>query len=202
MNSYTALARLRLHEPELRRMGIMGLSLFGSVARGQGGPTSDVDLAATFAQEARIGVFAFAQIAEQLADVLECPVDLIGEPARKPAMQRQIDRAGCVPSERERQRLIDIIDNIDAIRAYAGAMDFAGFASDRKTIDATERYLQRITEAVIKIGPERMQAIAPALPLSAVRDLGNMLRHEYDSIDLRSIFNTLTDDLPTLRAAC
>lgn len=81
-------------------------------------------------------------------------------------------------------------------------MGFQAFAADRKTIDATERCLQRITEAVIKIGPERMSVIAPHIPAQAVRGLGNMLRHEYDAIDLRSLFNTVTDDLPVLRDAC
>lgn len=104
--------------------------------------------------------------------------------------------------EREGQRLSDIIENIDAIASYVGTMDFDAFVCDGKTIDATERCLQRITEAAIKIGPDRMQSIAPELPLAAVRGLGNMLRHEYDSIDLRSIFNTVIDDLPKLRAAC
>ena len=105
-------------------------------------------------------------------------------------------------SEREQQRLADIIENIDAIGAYVGNMNFAAFAADRKTVDATERCLQRITEAVIKIGPDRMRVIAPEIPAEAVRGLGNMLRHEYDAIDLRSLFNTVTDDLPRLRRAC
>lgn len=38
-------------------------------------------------------------------------------------------------SERERQRLGDIVANIDAIRDYANAMDFAAFAADRKTVE-------------------------------------------------------------------
>ena len=40
------IATLRAHEAELRAAGIHRLSLFGSVARGDAGPDSDVDLAA------------------------------------------------------------------------------------------------------------------------------------------------------------
>ena len=40
------IATLRAHEAELRRAGIRHLSLFGSVARGDAGASSDVDLAA------------------------------------------------------------------------------------------------------------------------------------------------------------
>ena len=79
-------------------------------------------------------------------------------------------------TEREALRLHDIIDNIDRIEGPIEDMDFAAFAADAKTVDAVERCLQRITEAVIKIGQERMAAISPALPVDAVRGLGNALR--------------------------
>lgn len=92
MDTATALARLRAHEAELRHMGVASLSVFGSTARGEAGPASDVDLAATFAEEARVGAFRFAAIASRLGDLLGVPVDLVGEPARKPVMQQQIDR--------------------------------------------------------------------------------------------------------------
>jgi uncharacterized protein with HEPN domain len=77
-----------------------------------------------------------------------------------------------VSTEREALRLREIIDNIGRIEGYVAGMDYAGFAGDRKTVDAVERCLQRITEAVIKIGPERMAAISPRLPVDAVRGLG------------------------------
>jgi len=104
--------------------------------------------------------------------------------------------------DRERRRLVDILANIDTIGGYVGEMDAAAFAADGKTVDATERCLQRITEAVIRIGTERMRHIAPEVPMQAIRGLGNLLRHEYDKIDLGTIFNTVKNDLPILRAAC
>lgn len=105
-------------------------------------------------------------------------------------------------SERERQRLIDILANIDAVQRYTGGMTLEMFVADGKTMDAVERCLQRITEAIIRIGADRMAVIAPHLPVHAVRGLGNMLRHEYDAIDPASIFNTVARELPDLRAAC
>jgi len=92
MDSATALTRLKAHEAELRQMGVSSLSVFGSTARGEAGPSSDVDLAATFSKDARVGAFRFAEIALRLGDVLGVHVDLVGEPARKPVMQQQIDR--------------------------------------------------------------------------------------------------------------
>lgn len=41
------IARLKAEEPALRARGVQGLSLFGSLARGEAGPQSDVDVAIT-----------------------------------------------------------------------------------------------------------------------------------------------------------
>lgn len=105
-------------------------------------------------------------------------------------------------SEREALRLRDIIDNTDRIEGHVAGFDFAMFSNDQKTIDAVERCLQRITEAVIKIGPERMAAISPTTSADAVRGMGNALRHDYDSIDLRIIWTTVKNSLPALRDDC
>jgi len=107
-----------------------------------------------------------------------------------------------VSTEREALRLHDIIDNIDRIEGYVAGMDLPAFAADQRTIDAVERCLQRITEAVIKIGAERMAAISPKLPVDAVRGLGNMLRHDYDNVDLATIYRTVRESLPALRSDC
>lgn len=105
-------------------------------------------------------------------------------------------------SRNELQRLADIVENIDSILAYVAGMDFKTFAADRKTIDASERCLERVIEASIKVGPERMSEILASLPTSALRGMGNRLRHEYDLVDLSTIWITITDDLPSLRDAC
>lgn len=92
MDSATILSRLRAREAELRSLGLAQLSMFGSMARGEAGPDSDVDLAATFDQDARVDMFRFALIEQRLREMLGMPVDLVGEPARKPSMQAGIDR--------------------------------------------------------------------------------------------------------------
>lgn len=105
-------------------------------------------------------------------------------------------------SEREALRLQDIVENIDRIMEYLDGIDAEDFGDDRKTVDAVERCLQRITEAVIKIGEDRMLDIAPTMPMHAIRGLGNVLRHEYDLIDYEIIWYTVTDQLPLLRDDC
>lgn len=92
MDRMTALERLKASEAELRAMGVMSLSLFGSLARGDQRADSDIDLAATFDPAKRVGMFRFAAIEGRLRDVLGGPVDLVGEPARHARMQSEIDR--------------------------------------------------------------------------------------------------------------
>lgn len=107
-----------------------------------------------------------------------------------------------MPTDREALRLRDIIENIDRIESYVAGMDLAAFSADQRTIDAVERCLLRVSEAVIKIGAERMAGISPTLPVDAVRGLGNMLRHDYDRVDLSVIWRTIHGSLPELRQDC
>ena len=83
---------LRAHEAELRSAGIQGLSLFGSVARGDATPGSDVDLAAELDPEARIGMFAIGALERRLAELLGRRVDLLSEPVEKQRLRTNIDR--------------------------------------------------------------------------------------------------------------
>jgi predicted nucleotidyltransferase len=48
MDRDQVIAKLRGHEAELRAVGVVRLSLFGSTARGDQRPDSDVDLLAAF----------------------------------------------------------------------------------------------------------------------------------------------------------
>lgn len=92
MRRTVALSRLAAHELELRAMGVTALSLFGSVARDEAGPASDVDIAVKLDAARQLDLIDFAQINLRLQDMLGVKVDLVSEPARKPRFQTQIDR--------------------------------------------------------------------------------------------------------------
>lgn len=104
--------------------------------------------------------------------------------------------------ERVRSWIEHIIENSDRIADYIADMRFEDFVADTKVRDAVERCVGRITEAAMRLGPERMAAIAPDVPLNEVRGLGNVLRHDYDRIDPKLIWDTAQGDLPVLRAHC
>lgn len=92
MDRNTTIARLKAHEGEPRAMGVSGLSLFGSLARGDARSDSDIDLAARFDPAAEVGMVKYGAILERLRTLLHARVDLVGEPARTARMQAEIDR--------------------------------------------------------------------------------------------------------------
>lgn len=68
--------RLRARRRLLRRRGIRHLHVYGSVARGEAGPDSDVDIAATFAPGRKPSLVGFAGLRAEIADIVEATVDL------------------------------------------------------------------------------------------------------------------------------
>ncbi len=83
MTRAEVLARLQGHTTELRRMDVASLAVFGSVARDEAGPDSDVDLLVEFARP--VGMFRFLAVKEYLEALLGRPVDL----ATRDALKRQ-----------------------------------------------------------------------------------------------------------------
>jgi uncharacterized protein with HEPN domain len=96
--------------------------------------------------------------------------------------------------------LTDILDAIVAIEQFTQDLDLDSFRQDPKTIAAVERKLQVISEAAVRLG-EQAEALCPGLPWRDIRGIGNWLRHQYDRVDIETIWNTLTRDLPPLKAA-
>ena len=90
MDRNTAIARLKAHEAELRAMGVSGLSLFGSVARGEARPDSDVDVAVRLDAARRVTLFGLAEVNHRLEAMLGTRVDLVSEGGLKPRFKARI----------------------------------------------------------------------------------------------------------------
>jgi predicted nucleotidyltransferase len=63
-----------------RRYGIARLDVFGSVSRGEAGPDSDIDVLYELVPGTRLG-WEIETLADELADVLGRPVDLVSRRA-------------------------------------------------------------------------------------------------------------------------
>jgi uncharacterized protein with HEPN domain len=104
--------------------------------------------------------------------------------------------------ERAREALEHVIENADLIGRYIEGIDFESFRADAMRRDAIERCLERIIEACVRIGQERLDRIIPGLLLHQVHGFGNRLRHEYDRINPEIVWRTATETVPALREAC
>ncbi len=78
------------HREQLEKLGVKSLSLFGSVARDEAGPDSDVDFLVEFNRA--IGLFEFIEIRLYLQDILNCSVDLGTENALKEHLREPVLR--------------------------------------------------------------------------------------------------------------
>jgi predicted nucleotidyltransferase len=83
---------LRGHESELRARGVNRLMLFGSTARGDVEPGSDVDLLIEVDAASRFGLFAFLDLKNDLAGLLGRPVDLAFPDAMRPRLRTAVLR--------------------------------------------------------------------------------------------------------------
>lgn len=72
-----------------RRYGIATLLVFGSVARGESGPSSDVDLLYELRPGARLG-WEIDDLADELADIFGRPVDLVARTALHPMLRAAV----------------------------------------------------------------------------------------------------------------
>jgi predicted nucleotidyltransferase len=86
---------LRSHEPELRAAGIVHLRVFGSVARGEASPYSDIDLMADLDGSKKFSLLDMSGLENRLSDILQVRVDLslsksVREPIRRSAEREAV----------------------------------------------------------------------------------------------------------------
>ncbi len=105
-----------------------------------------------------------------------------------------------MPSKDPIQRFMDILENIALIEEFTRGMDLNAFREDLKTRNATERCIERISEAAKKLG-DLAEELCPTVPWPSLRAAGNFLRHEYDRVDAGRVWVMIEDDLDPLKAA-
>jgi len=96
--------------------------------------------------------------------------------------------------------LRDILESISKIEMFVAGFDLDSFGADEKTVAAVERKLQLITEAAFRLG-DQADVLCPGIAWRDIRGMGNWLRHQYDRVDLETVWNTISVDLPNLKEA-
>lgn len=84
-----AIAILQAHRGDLDRFHVKSIALFGSVARDEARPDSDVDLLVEF-DGSPIGLFDLGALLEFLQEILDRPVDLVTRGGLKPRLRDRI----------------------------------------------------------------------------------------------------------------
>lgn len=105
-----------------------------------------------------------------------------------------------MPFEDSQSHLRDICESIQQIDEFVSGMDLEAFQDDSKTRAAVERKLLVISEAAIRL-KNMGEVLCPGVPWREIRGIGNWLRHQYDRVDVETIWNTVQDDLPPLKEA-
>jgi predicted nucleotidyltransferase len=83
-------ARLRALQPRLELDGVRHAALFGSVARGDDVPESDVDVVLDLDPAKHVGLFELVAIAEFLKEALGRPVDVATRASLRPGRHDEI----------------------------------------------------------------------------------------------------------------
>ena len=102
MNRDEIVKRLRAEGGKLRDLHVKSLALFGSVARGQARPDSDVDVLVVFDADKKVDLFnTYFELKEELEKIFGREVDLIvDKPFRNPIFRESVERTRTVIYER------------------------------------------------------------------------------------------------------
>lgn len=87
-----ALQTLREAENALRAKGVVHAGIFGSTARGDQHAQSDIDVIVDFDPSARITVYDYVGIKDDIAGLFEQPVDVIDRRGLKPHLRQPVAR--------------------------------------------------------------------------------------------------------------
>ena len=93
--------------------------------------------------------------------------------------------------------LNDILESIEKIKRYTSGLSFEEFTASDLIFDAVVRNLEIIGEASSHI-PDSIQSAFPTVPWRLMKDMRNVLSHEYFGIDVDIVWKTATESLPQL----
>ena len=97
MDREAAIATLKAHEAELRRLGVEQLFLFGSTARGEARDDSDVDLFFDY-RKGELGLFELMEVKERASRILGRRADIMTRDSLHSLLRPRIEQPRCAYS--------------------------------------------------------------------------------------------------------
>jgi uncharacterized protein with HEPN domain len=98
-------------------------------------------------------------------------------------------------------RLTDILEAIEHIRSETAGVTIDAFEADWRRRWLVERGVEIISEASRHL-TEELKARHPEIPWAKVAGIGNILRHDYESISAPVMWKLVQDDLSPLETVC
>lgn len=98
-------------------------------------------------------------------------------------------------------RLTDIIEAIERINSVLTNVSLEAFENDWQRQWLVERGVGIISEASRHL-PDDLKARNPEIPWQKVAGIGNVLRHNYESIAAPVLWKLVRADLPILERVC
>lgn len=216
------------HAEELaREHQVRSLSLFGSLAHDEAGPSSDVDVLVELNPPASL--FTVGGLQQYLEGLLGREVDIVLRTAIKRQLRERIlgeelpvlvsgpdgglvatardgepsriaqkgRRGGAVAERNWKMRIEDILEAIEAIEQFTAGLDLEAFEADPMRVSAVLYNFVVIGEAERHVPPE-VEARYPSVPWAKMRGMRNVLVHNYPTVDLAIVWETAHDHLPPL----
>lgn len=100
--------------------------------------------------------------------------------------------------DKEYMTFIRMIEYIEKIIRYTTNYSFDEFCNDEKTIDATIFSISQIGELVKNISSETMEKYS-FIEWNMIKGLRNRIVHDYDGINLKSIWHVIKYDIEELK---
>ena len=80
---------LKEREADLRAQGVVHAALFGSVARGDDRPDSDIDIIVDLDPAVVRTIFDYAGVKDFIADMFDRPVDVVSDEGLRPRLRKR-----------------------------------------------------------------------------------------------------------------
>ena len=93
--------------------------------------------------------------------------------------------------------LLDMLESARDAVAFAEGLDYADFVEDRRSQLAILKAVEIVGEAASRVSADTRSA-HPAIPWREIAGMRNRLVHAYFGIDLRQVWDTVRDDVPSL----
>ena len=96
--------------------------------------------------------------------------------------------------------LQDIIDAMADAQSFVQGITYEDFVKDKRTINSVLRSLEVVGEATKNV-PDDVRQRFPLIPWRSLAGMRDKLIHQYFGVNLRAVWDTVQDDLPSIRPA-